>query len=110
SCGAFHIAGPVSPPSPLEVLSPQVTRSYSRPLSSPPVVVRRIVPRPPTAVPVFASTQETPTSPLTVPLAWRRQDAPPSVVRRIVPYPPTAVPVFTSVKETPPRIVSVPLA
>jgi hypothetical protein len=62
----------------------------------PPSVVCRIAPAGPTAVPVFASTKETPLSQFVVPLLWRVQVVPPSVVRRIVPPSPTAHAVFGS--------------
>jgi len=52
---------------------------------SPPSVVLRIMPAPPTTVPVLASVKKTPTIGLKVPLDWLVQVFPPSVVRRIVP-------------------------
>src|SRR6266849_5119237 len=55
-------------------------------------MVRRTVPEWPTAVPVSASTKETPYRSLGVPLACCLQVSPPSVVRRITPWNPTAVP------------------
>ena len=76
---------------------------------APPSVVRRIVPPLPTAVPVFASLNQTLSSQWSVPLNWFTQVAPPSVVRRIVPPSPTAVPVFASLKQTPQRSSPVPL-
>src|SRR5262244_792129 len=56
----------------------------------PPLVVRRMVPRSPTAIPLSASTNDTPHRALGVPLDRTAQDAPKSAVRRIVPESPTA--------------------
>jgi hypothetical protein len=71
----------------------------------PSAVVLRIVPKAPTAVPVFVSVKETLDRSWFVPLSSRVQFWPPSVVLRIVPSWPTAVPLLASVKETPERTV-----
>src|SRR5229473_1056836 len=55
-----------------------------------------MVPPPPTAVPVLASTKKTATRILAVPLDWGVQVSPPSVVRRVVPTSPTPTTVFRS--------------
>src|SRR5437870_13819597 len=63
--------------------------------------VRRIVPSPPTTVPVSASLKNTPKRSECVSLNSGVHVTPPSVVRRIVPYGPTTIPLFASVKKTP---------
>src|SRR5260370_5985798 len=68
---------------------------------TPPSIVRRIVPDSPTAVPVLASTKETPCRLFVVPLDWDVHVAPPSVVRRMVPKSPTATTVLGSKVATP---------
>jgi hypothetical protein len=55
---------------------------------APPSVVCRIAPAKPTAVPVFASTKETPQRLFVGPLLWGVHVVPPFVVRRIVPKSP----------------------
>jgi len=75
----------------------------------PPSVVRRIIPFAPTAVPVPASTNETPERAAVVGLASSVQVAPPSSVRRIVPVP-TANPVSLSGNEMAESPAVVPLA
>src|SRR5215472_2616902 len=62
--------------------------------SAPPSSVRTMVPPEPTAVPVLASTKETPSRFSVVPLDWDVQVVPPSVVRRMVPRLPTATTVL----------------
>src|SRR5262249_35477070 len=66
------------------------------------------LPGPPTAVPVLASTKETPKRVAVVPLDWNVQVAPPSVLRRMIPPLPTPVPVLASTKETPKRVAVLP--
>ena len=73
------------------------------------MVVRRIVPTDPTAVPVFASVNETPFRSHVIPLTCAVHVAPASVLRKIVPDAPTAVPAFGPAKDTPRRSRVVPL-
>src|SRR5262245_25572448 len=76
---------------------------------SPPVVVRRMVPRSPTTDPVLASANETAKRAWLVGANWGVQFAPPSVVRRMVPEVPTATPTLALANETPHRASVVPL-
>jgi len=79
-------------------------------VTTPPVVVRRMVPCSPTAVPVFASVKKTLFRFFVIGIDWCTQCVPPSVVRLIVLVLPTVVPVFALVKETPmSSSISVPL-
>jgi hypothetical protein len=61
-------------------------------------VVLRIFPLSPTAVPVFASVNETPLKGYVVPLDCEVHVVPPSVVLRIVPPSPTAHPIVDETK------------
>jgi hypothetical protein len=69
---------------------------------APPLIVRRIVPESPTAVPVLASAKDTLTSWELVLLDWTVQVTP-STVWRIVPATPTAVHVLALRQEMPLR-------
>ncbi len=76
---------------------------------APPVVVRRIVPCHPTAVPVLASVNDTSLRCSCVRLTCFDHVTPPSVVRRMIPASPTTVPVSVSEKETAVSFKVVPL-
>jgi len=67
-----------------------------------------MVPILPTAVPVFASTKDTPGRDVVIPLNWGAHVTPLSTVRRIVPWP-TAVAVLASKMDNPKSETVVPL-
>ncbi len=72
-------------------------------------MVRKMVPASPTAIPLLASTKETPEREADVPAYCGVQVSPPSVDRRMVPFSPTAVAVMGFAKETLIKDAVVPL-